>query len=527
MLHEDLYIFMEHYNHRLSFFPGQRLLPHTARMRGPAQLAVGRRCATSLLALCLLAVPVQAAPVLLLEAHRGLRTEEAARLLEALREPLERHGAVVLPERIAALDNEVLPLPARWDDTLTAAELTARLEAGVRSYLLGRFRLAAQQLEAALAAAHRNPLLLVADTSSRQWMTQALVSLALARSRLGDPPRAAEALAEQIRSYPELPVTHAAFGSRGDALYTQTRRALESEPRGGLMVDVSNADARIYINEVGRGRGGAFASDVLPGAYRVLIVLHGKARRYRISVHGNAQTRLLLDWDEESRFALGRDWAGLELVGLSAAEAEAALRSRARRLQFHDALYVGIAPGPRGGALWGAVYQRGTGRKLRQVQLPLAQLGPRQLEQFAAALLAGDLVETAPAEVAATVARATLSPHRAGAMPAPAAGNDRNDRNDRRVPRILGWAFVGLGMLAIGGGISTMVLQEPTCTPSGICQKDPAVAAWAAASIASGLVSCGVGALLVLDARRPPTARALLSLAPTSDGALAIAAWRF
>lgn len=490
-------------------------------MRGPAQLAVGRRCATSLLALWLLRAPAQAAPALLLEAHRDARTEETARLLVALREPLERYGAVVSPAKIAELDNEVLPIPARWDDSLSLAELTARLEAGVRSYLLGRFRLAAQQLEAALAAAHRNPLLLVADTSSRLWMTQALVSLALARSRLGDPTRAAEAIAEQIRSYPELPVTHAAFGSRGDALYTQTRRALESEPRGGLMVDVSNADARIYINEVGRGRGGAFASDVLPGAYRVLIVLHGQARRYRVSVHGNAQTRLLLDWDQEARFALGRDWAGLELVGLSPAAAEAALRSRARRLQFHDALYIGVSPGPRGSSLWGAVYQRGTGRKLRQAQVPLAEAGPRQLELFAATLLAGDVVEGPPAERAAALTQATPAPRQLRAPPTAALGDHK------RVPRLLGWAFGGLGALAIGGGIATLAMQEPTCAPSGICQKNPTIAAWAAASIASGLVSCGVGALLVLDARRPPTARALLSLAPMPDGALAIAAWRF
>lgn len=506
-------------------------------MRGSAHLAVWRRGATSLLGLVLglglvpglvpglrtwlPVTPAQAAPALLFEAHWGARTEEAARLLEAVREPLERHGAVVSPATIAALDNEVLPLPARWDDTLSLEALTARLEAGVRSYLLGRFRLAAQQLEAALAAAHRNPLLLVADTSSRQWMTQALVSLALTRARLGEPARAAAALGEQIRSYPELPVTHAAFGSRGDALYTQTRRALESEPRGGLMVDVSDADARIYINEVGRGRGGAFASDVLPGEYRVLIVLRGRARRYRVSVHGNAQTRLLLDWDQESRFALGRDWAGLELAGLSPVAAEAALRTRARRLQFHDALYIGVSPGPRGRALWGAVYQRGTGRKLRQVQVPVTDTGPHELERFAAALLAGDQVEAAPAEVPTALARAVPAPRRALANTPPISDDHR------RAPRILGWAFGGLGALAIGGGLALMVAQEPTCTPSGICQKDPAVTAWAAASIASGLVSCGVGALLVLDARRSPPARALLSLAPTSDGALAIAAWRF
>lgn len=506
-------------------------------MRGPAQLAVVRRCATSWLALWLLGTAAQAAPVLVFEVHRGARTQEAARLLDALRGPLERHGAVVSPAAIAALDNEVLPLPARWDEALSPGELTARLEAGVRSYLLGKFRLAAQQLEAALAVAHRNPLLLVADPSSRQWMTQALVSLALTWARLGDSTRATATLAEQIRSYPELPVTHAAFGSRGDALYTRARRALESEPRGGLMVDVSNADARIYINEVGRGRGGAFVSDVLPGSYRVLIVLHGKARRYRVSVHGNAQTRLLLDWDQESRFALGSGWAGLELSGLSSAAAEAALRARARRLQFHDALYVGIAPSPSGDELWGAVYQRGTGRRLRRAQLPVTSTGPRQLEELAATLLGGDYVELPPIDEPPRMARADLDPrdpardpdripNRAPGRPHVAPPAERG-QGQRRLPHILGWALGGLGVVAIGGGVVAAVAQEPTCTPTGSCRRDPSTVAWATASIASGLVSCGVGALLVLDARRAPPARARLSLAPTSDGALAIAAWRF
>lgn len=499
-------------------------------MRGPAQLAVVRRCATSWLALWLLGAAAHAAPVLVFEVHRGARTQEAARLLDALRGPLERHGAVASPAAIAALDNEVLPLPARWDGELSHAELTARLEAGVRSYLLGKFRLAAQQLEAALAVAHRNPLLLVADPSSRQWMTQALVSLALTRARLGDSTRATATLAEQIRSYPELPVTHAAFGSRGDALYTRARRALESEPRGGLMVDVSNADARIYINEVGRGRGGAFVSDVLPGSYRVLIVLHGKARRYRVSVHGNAQTRLLLDWDEESRFSLGSGWAGLELSGLSGAAAESALRARARRLQFHDVLYVGIAPSPSGDELWGAVYQRGTGRRLRRAQLPVTSTGPRQLEELAATLLGGDYVELPPTDAPPRLARADGAPDgdpdRAPRRTHVAPPLERG-QGERRLPRILGWALGGLGVLAIGGGVVIAVAQEPTCTPTGSCRRDPSTVAWAAASIASGLVSCGVGALLVLDARRAPPARARLSLAPTSDGALAIAAWRF
>ncbi len=190
-----------------------------------------RAARQSLIAVILALPPAMAgaetAKILFEERPRAVASVEAraetAPAIAELRRQLRHREVTVDPAQIHELRNEQLPLSGRWDPELSLAALGDKLDAGVRAYLRGQFGSAEQLLVAALGLAHRNPALVVSDASSRRRLTQALASLALARQRQGDRAGAIEAMAEQVRSFPELPVTLQDFGNRGEALYAAAR----------------------------------------------------------------------------------------------------------------------------------------------------------------------------------------------------------------------------------------------------------------------------------------------------------------
>lgn len=541
-------------------------------MRATAILALGT---AALLALPV--VPARAEPAQILFEDRGgarpARDAAADGLIAKLRDELRQREVIVEPRAIAELPNELLPLAGVWDLELALSALTEQLDAGVRAYLRGQFALAARQLEAALALARRNPALVVSDPSAPRWMTQAMVALALTRQRLRQRAEARAAMAEQVRSFPELAVTVADFGSRGAALYGEVRTALEAGPRGSLIVDVSDPDARIYVNEQGRGRGGAFSSDLLPGAYRVLVMVGGRSRLYRLSVHANEQTRLSVDWAADLRFESSPAWIGLRPAGARRRAREH--RRLARRLAFNDAIVVGFGRpdevdggGGGGGAgdevgvargaarLWGAVYERGSGRPLRRGaiagELARAAMGAlggdgAVLARFAEFLRSGRYsrefaivegeregdergarddgddgegvtdVAGAGAPASGRARSARIGPP---AAPQPAAA----DRSPARSTGAI--AFAALGITGIGGG-AYFALQASRDSCAG-CDEDRA-STWAIAMISGGVVSLGVATFLAFEARRGPAlrGRAALGLQPLLRGGVATLGWQF
>lgn len=505
-------------------------------MRAPAIVAFG--VAAAMARSSATAEPRASAPPQILFEVRS-RNDEADLL--QVREELRSQQVIVDPLTIAELPNEILPLTGAWDEELTLAALTAQLDGGVRAYLRGHFPLAAAQLEAALAMARRNPALVVQDATAPRWLTQALASLALTKLRLRDRAGARAALAEQIRSFPELPVTLADFGTRGEALYLEVRRELEEAPRGGLLIDVTDPDARIYVNERGRGRGGAYAADLIPGPYRVLVVVGSQSRLYRLVVHPNEQTRLQIDWREDERYQLTPRRAEIEerppahepRAGTAAAggagpeagaeEASLALRARlGKRLTFSDAIVIGVSEARGQRWLWGEVYERRSGRRLRRGELLRGgerRTAGRALNEdqvrfaeflrtgkyarsFRAVRLEAMTTALAPREQGRSSPNSAAS-HSAAATPrgrhSPWPREARRDERRRTVRAFGALALAGAGLASVGGGIYYAL--ETTRRPCPSCAEhgDPV---WAIALVGGGALSLGLASFLAIAHQR-------------------------
>ncbi|MEZ4362225.1 MAG: hypothetical protein R3B48_18700 [Kofleriaceae bacterium] len=449
------------------------------------------------------------------DADSGAARAPHDEVLGQLRLALRAHGVVTEPARLAELPNERLPLDGHWDRSLTWADLTSQIDRGVRSYLRGNFEVATAQLEATLELIRRNPALAIRDAGARHWITRALVSLALTRLRSRDREGALDAMTQQISTFPDRPVRRDDFGDRGEALFREAKDQLERAPRGGLLVEAGEPGARIYVNERERGRGAGLALELAPGRYRVLVAVGELSRVYRVTVHADERARVTVDWRVDAALESSARWIGLRLPGGHADPAM--LASLARRLAFHDAIFVGPhAPGYQRG-LWGATYERGTGRRLRAGVLSTLASDPGAVRRFAAYLATGSGAEEFEAP-----ARRPTTPRTAPSAPRAAPPDDGDPW--------LGAIFFGAGLASLGSGAYLAVAMGGAhCTGDrDACAPIAHASTWAIALLTGGAVSLGVATLLFLEDRAPaPSGRAHVHLIPMRAGGIATLGWQF
>ncbi|HEX4420236.1 MAG TPA: hypothetical protein VH165_20110 [Kofleriaceae bacterium] len=226
-------------------------------------------------------------------------------------------GFFASPKRIQNAFGVRLPLPGS-DPGLAAAEFAKRLELADATWIR---QPALEQLVPALAAAvelgKSNPAYLV-DAGRREVFRRVLLAYALALKRSGAVQPSEDAMAEWIRTFPDLVITRARAGSDAEQLYTETRKTLATRGRGTLTVNLTDPSLQLYVDEVIR-RAGAPIVDLLPGMYRVLVLdRYSKARRYTLEVLANQDSVLGIDWQVESALQVSPTFVAFEFP--SAAE---------------------------------------------------------------------------------------------------------------------------------------------------------------------------------------------------------------
>jgi len=314
-------------------------------------------------------------PILVLESYVGQRPANADAVMAPLLDELEQRGFATRPASILELAGGGAPRPGVLDRDTTAAEITQRGESGYEAYTRGRFAEAEAALKRAIERIHRNPALLVLDTSNLDATFKILVGLALSQARRGDTGGSVATMTELIRTFRHRPFTRDDYGPDAEQFYRAVARQVQALGRGELSISVASDQAVIFVDGQIRGLGKAALVDLIPGVYRVFIQVPATpGRQYEVEVAAGRHTVLRVDWELDSALWLTDSWVGF----VFATEAE-----RARQAGFAGTLarrwgggtplaVVGMAQ------LWGKPAIRGqlvdaTGRVVRGAAVLLGE----------------------------------------------------------------------------------------------------------------------------------------------------------
>jgi hypothetical protein len=345
--------------------------------------------AAAVLASSLASLP--AAADILIESYRGDRPIDADRVLEPMRDELGKAGVKVHPVDVLAETGNPLPLPGAAAPPLGPsypADPSAQVDLGTAQVFHGDYDAGLATLEGVLEAVRGNPARVVADASSPGWLTKAYAAVAFAQLRTHHLDAATQAVAEQIRSFPDAPIGRI-VGPEVATLSDTVRKTLDGSPHGALRVTVSRPDVQVALDERGRGQGN-LAVSLATGKYRVLLALGGVARRYVVTVAPGRTTNLQVDWDADATFDVTAQWIGFAWPRGQGDRTDAAAARYARGGLQHDVLVASIVERGERRFVAGEIFEKSTGVLLRRKAIELGHDdGPcgRALAQY---LLKGD-----------------------------------------------------------------------------------------------------------------------------------------
>lgn len=228
---------------------------------------------------------------IVLESYTNARPPDAARLVAPLLEELalrkyqsgdtvgHRYDAAARP----AIANG---LPA---------DFSAQVDRGYKAWIAGRFDETVKILAPLVEAAHANTGAFADPRAPTSDLQKALIALALAQQRNGDPGAAKAALTELIRSFPSADVSRATYGPEASDLFKKVSAEVKASGTGKLAIKVSDATAQIFVDEHEMAAGSA-TLDLAPGEYRVFAKLGRRlSRSHRVVVHANDTASLAIE----------------------------------------------------------------------------------------------------------------------------------------------------------------------------------------------------------------------------------------
>jgi hypothetical protein len=268
-----------------------------------------------------IAVPRSARSVSVLEAHVGQRPADATTVLAPLFDELDARGFVSRPAAVIERLGGRAPRPGVLDPERSAADIAQLADIGYEAYTRGRFAEAEAALQLASSQVHRNPALLVLDTTNLNVAFKILVGLALSQAKRGDARASVATIVELIRTFRSQPIMRTDYGPEAERLYRAVWKQLQPLERGQLTITADHEQAVIFVDGQIRGLGRARLTDLLPGLYRVYVQVPATlGRQYEVVVAANAAATLHIDWELDAAIWATDTWLGL----LFATEAERA-----------------------------------------------------------------------------------------------------------------------------------------------------------------------------------------------------------
>jgi hypothetical protein len=253
-------------------------------------------------------------PAIVLEAHVGQRSPEAAAAIAPVLDELERHGFIVRPDDIRRLLRGRAPRPGRLDEGKTVADIKQLIAAGRSAYDKGLLEKSEAALRSAVQLIRRNPALLVLDTNNDQIVYRAFVSLSMTLSKRGKAAEAASVMMELLR-ISSAPIPQNDYGPKVQDLHTDAEKQAQAMGRGALTISVSDTRAMIFVDYTYRGLGKVALGDQLPGPHFVFTQIPGTGGlQYEREVRASATSALDINWPLESALHLDGLWAGFLLA---------------------------------------------------------------------------------------------------------------------------------------------------------------------------------------------------------------------
>lgn len=410
-----------------------------------------------------------ASAAIVFQSYENERPLDADRILEPVLTLLHARGVYAHASDVLDAAGDALPLGANANPSLDPNALMQRIDLAIAKARRGKptdLADSVRLLELTLQEMRDNPAVTMSIKDSSAWVSKALAGLASAHVQAGETALAEEAIEEQIRSYPELPLDRATYGPTLAELYVKVRARLDGTKRGAVHLVVSRPDAQIFVNGVARGQRGIVRGPLLPGTYGVLIRVAGSARRYTLRIAEGVETKLTIDWTADSAFVTAREWIGF----VWPAGGRNTLRgfvARIARPSWADSFIVlGIEKQGTRRLVTGQRFRQGSGAYLGGAALDVSALGDAaQLEAFVTFLMSRETggallplpgisvaprVQTAPTRwpmwlgLGASVASVS-----AGTYLLYLDGTCRSTCEDRRDTRLPGWVAVAAGSTAL------------------------------------------------------------------------------
>src|SRR6185295_6751284 len=182
--------------------------------------AAARACAATvaIVTASMLAAP-GGSPTIVLEAHVGQRSAEAASAIAPVLDELERRGFAARSTPIVGQLYGRAPRPGVIDRGKTSAEMVQLVDRGLDEFAAGSFGKAQATLRSAVQLLQRNPAVTVVDPASTGALFKALIGLAQSQARVGDTAGSVATMTELVRAYPAQEVRRADYGPEPETIY--------------------------------------------------------------------------------------------------------------------------------------------------------------------------------------------------------------------------------------------------------------------------------------------------------------------
>ncbi|MEJ7598450.1 MAG: hypothetical protein WKG01_11110 [Kofleriaceae bacterium] len=479
-----------------------------------------------------------------IEAYVGVRPSAVERPVELFRRALAARNFVVYPADLEKMMGGYRVRPGIVNPQFTSQKLAAAVDKGVNEFINADpkkdadFQKVVSTLGQAVGEAERNPGMLAREPKHRETMLSAYVHLALAYDRLRNMTRRDEVMSAAIRYFPKRVITRNQHGPEAERIFQANRSNIDKMGRGRLVIQVSEPDAVIYLDEIAHGSGSLTIGDLIPGKHRVLVVSQdGESRQYEVSIFAKQETRHKVDWALDSVLSSG-DWVGLLYATASDRAREADLVRRFARAHTSAAMAAtySVTAIRNRVVIEASLYRVATGALIRSKAVELDGTGDEnRVTQLAAALVneptqGGIIVDVDHPEHsrATDTAKAGTEPQ----GPEPVASVAAVDTGSP-APMIAGniWrrpmaslaGAMGIFYAATGGallaGCKDVVISLD-------CSRNQAeLGGWI--FLSSGLALVGVSAYVMWSDSRPRPARPIVTMSPLAGGGMGSVQFEF